>query len=102
MAWVFITAIFISSFVFSIKEIDKRTDHNEPIKLLSQRNKDLSNLAVYGIAYEAPLFYFDTGNIKRDTKRADYVLTVKVKAADLRKEFGIKDTQDNYLLLIKK
>lgn len=55
-----------------------RTNFNQGIKNLAQNNPQVTNLSIYKMPYESPLFYFDVGKIYVNFETAtDYLLVNK-------------------------
>jgi hypothetical protein len=79
-----IFAIIIFTNINTFQQALKRTDWNRGIKIIASRNQDISNLSVYQIPYESPLYYFDTGTISREIKKdTQYIITNKDWYQDL-------------------
>lgn len=97
LIWILITS------KLTLNQCKLRGDWNQGIKQLSIIYPNLTNLSVYKIPYESPLYYFNTGTISREiTKNTNYIISNK----DYYRELDAKQWQviDNRLgdYLLKK
>jgi len=74
----------------------QRTNANLNLKNLSNRHRNISDLSVHNIPYEAPLFYFDTGTIYRN-QQTEYILSTSPQK--LTGNYQIIDQENNLYLL---
>jgi len=105
-----VLTIIILSFTIIFANINtfhqtlSRSDWNRGIKILALRHNNLSNLSVYKIPYESPLYYFNTKTISRDIdKSTQYIITNKDYYQELTKtlQWKILDQDSGNFLLQK-
>lgn len=81
-----------------------RQDDNAPIKHILTSHRPYSNLTVLNMAYEAPLFYADTGNVEMGVQATtQFILTKKSdKPVDWTNQFNLIDQEKEVQLYQRK
>ncbi len=100
--FVFIILLIINFHSFS--QTKTRTDHNLGIKKIAQSlTHPITNLSVYKIPYESPLFYLNTQTIDRTiTDQTQYIITNQDYLSEINQnEWQIIDQQEKTYLLQK-
>ncbi|MBP9816040.1 glycosyltransferase family 39 protein [Candidatus Woesebacteria bacterium] len=78
---------------------------NSSIKNLAARNQNLTNISVLGRAYEAPLFYFNSGNVLTSItsyESDDYLIVKMGSIIPDSKKFDLIDKEGDLLLYKRK
>jgi 4-amino-4-deoxy-L-arabinose transferase-like glycosyltransferase len=101
--WLVIIGVWFMATSFSTYNQSKtRTDWNLGLKELSLKHGNLYNLAVYGIPYESPLYYFNTGVISRIIdKETEYVITNKDYYQQLGSSWRVVDEKSGDILMTR-
>jgi 4-amino-4-deoxy-L-arabinose transferase-like glycosyltransferase len=99
--YLLLALVIILNLHFSVKEANKRTNHNLSLKILAGRHQNMNSLSAYKIPYEAPLFYFNTGTVSRNDLRAKHLITKKEFLISIDKQYKVIDYQGDYYLLTR-